>query len=124
MGFFNKSDKQDSSSTISVIAKDTIIKGDIQSDCHLFIEGKVQGDIDAKHSITIGKGGKVSGKINAQKLVVQGHFIGEVNSQVINILSGGQINGSVFTPEFVIENGGIFEGQSQMHLKDLLNQES
>ena len=61
----------------------------------------------------IGKSGRIDGTIVAERLVVSGLFKGEVESEIIEILSGGRIEGNVLAANLVIEDGGIFEGISK-----------
>ena len=62
----------------------------------------------------IGKNGKVTGIISANKIVVNGVFEGNVDADSVEILSGGFVLGDVCSGSFSIENGGRFDGKSSL----------
>lgn len=52
------------------------------------------------------------------KLVVSGHFKGEVEANVIEILPQGRIEGIITSKELVIERAGVLIGESRIKGKD------
>lgn len=80
---------------------------------NLNIDGYLSGNINSTSGITIGKSGRIDGTIVSERLVVSGLFKGEVESNIVEILSGGRIEGNVLAANLVIEDGGIFEGISK-----------
>ncbi|PAF43553.1 polymer-forming cytoskeletal protein [Helicobacter sp. 11S02596-1] len=97
----------------TIIAQGTKLKGEIHIDCHLHIDGEFEGNIHSKNTVMIGKTGLVSGEIYAQKLIVSGKFSGITESEVIEILPLGRIDGKIISSELVIERKGIFMGESK-----------
>ncbi|PAF45879.1 polymer-forming cytoskeletal protein [Helicobacter sp. 11S02629-2] len=97
----------------TIIAAGTRIKGDIDTDCHLHIDGEFDGILKSKNTVMIGKGGIARGEIYAQKLIVSGKFIGTSESKTIEIMSHGRFEGMILTEELVIERKGTFIGESK-----------
>ena len=97
----------------TIIAQGTRIKGEINTDCRLHIDGEFEGNIHSKDSVMVGKSGVVRGDVNANALIVSGRFIGNVTSNMIEIKPQGRVEGTVVTSEFVIERKGVFMGESK-----------
>ena len=81
-------------------------------ECNLFVDGEFEGIINSSKEITFGKNGKVKGEIYAKRLIVQGEVNGSVCIDIVEIKSGGKINGTIESKELVIEPKGLFEGNS------------
>lgn len=65
----------------------------------------------------IGKSGSVKGEINAQRVIVSGNFVGVVDSDCIEILPNGKIDGTIISNELYIEKKGVFVGESKIKSK-------
>lgn len=102
-----------SNAGMSLIAAGTIIKGNIQAQSEIFIEGNFEGEIVSQSTVVIGEGGKGEGNIKANKMVVSGNFDGETESDIIEIMTSGHYRGNITTNEIVIERGGTFVGNSR-----------
>lgn len=118
MAIFTNDNKQPNGGTgkmgpATIIAQGTKLKGEINTDCHLHIDGEFEGNIHSKNTVMVGKSGVVSGEIYAQKLIVSGKFNGTTESEVVEILPLGRIDGKIITSELVIERKGIFMGESK-----------
>ncbi len=98
----------------TIIAQNTRIKGEINIDCRLHVDGEFEGNIYSKDTVMIGKSGLVRGEIQTQSLIVAGRFIGNVSANVLEIKSQGRIEGTVTTSEFIIERKGAFIGESKI----------
>ena len=96
----------------TIIAECTRIKGEVDTDCSIHIDGKIIGKINSTNVVTIGKSGYVEGEIKAKDLIVSGLFEGTANCDVIEILPSGKIKGKIVTNELVTEKQGFFEGES------------
>lgn len=65
----------------------------------------------------IGKNGVVNGDIFAQRVIVSGIFKGTMDSDCIEILPNGKIEGTIICNELYIEKKGIFIGESKIKTK-------
>jgi cytoskeletal protein CcmA (bactofilin family) len=101
-------------SLASVIAKDTVVKGSINVDNKLFIDGCVEGIIESSMTVTIGKEGKIDGDVKINKLVVSGRAKGKIVCDTCEILSGGIVEGELIVKTLIVEAGGMIEGKTTM----------
>jgi cytoskeletal protein CcmA (bactofilin family) len=66
----------------------------------------------------IGETAVIKGKVEATILILNGILEGEVTAKErTEIQASGKLYGTVFTPIFVIQDGGIFEGNCKMGAK-------
>ncbi|GAA4079596.1 polymer-forming cytoskeletal protein [Amphibacillus indicireducens] len=100
----------------TIIGKDTIIEGKIKLPTSLRIDGKVYGAIECEGNVYIGKSGYTEPAIQAKNVIVAGEANGEIKtSEKIQIHASGKITGKIVTEGLVIEEGGIFNGNSTIH---------
>ncbi len=100
-----------SSESESFLGKTIKIKGNISSEQSIIFEGKITGNITSKNSITIGKSGISSGRLEAEYINILGNSKGTiVSSKKLNILSNSKFNGNITSSKVIIEEGGVFNG--------------
>ena len=92
------------------------IKGDIQSDENLVIEGKVDGTITAKsHEITVGSSGELKANITAKVVKIEGKVQGDVfGGEKVIISKTGNVRGNIVAPRVTLEDGAKFKGSIDM----------
>jgi cytoskeletal protein CcmA (bactofilin family) len=113
MAIFNKPDQQTNLTTNStIISTSTKIKGTINSDCTLHIDGEHDGTINAKGTVTIGRSGKIEGDVAADRLTITGLFHGIANCENVEIQAGGILRGKVISNNLTIDKDCSFEGES------------
>lgn len=79
------------------------------------IDGDFTGDIYSQDTLIIGADSKIFAQIDADSVVVAGHVEGEIRASTrVEIQAGGYVRGSVRAPIFKIEEGGMFDGTTQM----------
>jgi len=82
------------------------------------LDGKVEGEIFHGGTLIIGETAVIKGKVQVKALILNGTLEGEVTAKErVQIDSRGKLYGTIFTPIFVIEDGGIFEGNCRMRAK-------
>ncbi|MFQ5451771.1 MAG: polymer-forming cytoskeletal protein [Nitrospinaceae bacterium] len=81
----------------------------------VLVEGRFQGEILIKDTITVTGTGLVLAKISAGTVDCKGRIEGDIQAlhQVI-LREGGRIHGNIFTPSIHIEEGGQFDGRLTM----------
>jgi len=115
MAIFNKTDGDTpTSSETTIIASGAKVEGVFNCNSRLHVDGEVIGEVHSKSIVTIGKGGKISGKITANRLIVNGLFEGEANCDGVEVLAGGKLLGKVISKELMIEAKAQFEGESKI----------
>jgi len=103
----------------SLIGKTLFIKGDIRSDEELLIEGKVEGKLNVKNRVIIGKNGIVNAEIKAREVIIRGKVNGDVNaSYKVEIEPEGVLNGNIFSQRVHLTEGSVFKGNIDMSSKD------
>lgn len=112
MGVFGKSNAKKQPSGTTTIAEGTKIVGEISVNGKLHIDGEAEGKIKIDDNISIGKKGKVKGEIFAGKITITGEFEGSIESNIVEILSGGKVVGKIVCEDLIIEQKGIFIGES------------
>jgi len=116
MAIFNNgnstSDASKANSNTTIITAGAKIKGEIELNCNLYIDGELEGTIKSSKEVNIGKNGHVKGKIITERLVVQGYMEGTVDASRVAIKAKGRVSGEIASNELVIEAKGIFEGSS------------
>jgi len=113
MGLLSKSNSPSiSSNNATIVAIGTKIEGSVLVEGKLHIDGYVDGKIKVGDVVSIGKKGVAKGEIFAKKVIVSGIFEGNIESDVIEILSGGKVVGKILYKELIIEQKGIFIGES------------
>lgn len=92
------------------------IKGDIQSEENLVIEGKVEGTITANaHEITVGGSGDLKANIKAKVVKVDGKVQGDVvGGEKVIISKSGNVRGNIVAPRVTLEDGAKFKGSIDM----------
>ncbi|MBM7572499.1 bactofilin family protein [Aquibacillus albus] len=99
----------------TVIGVSTTMEGSIQTEGSIRIEGKVIGEINCTGDLTVGIDGVVEANIRARNIIVAGIVTGDVQaSGTLHIEEKGKLQGNAQMDSFVIDQGGIFEGQSNM----------
>ncbi|WP_241609597.1 bactofilin family protein [Rosenbergiella australiborealis] len=101
----------------TLIAKGTVLTGEISNESDVLVEGSVVGDIHSSRSIRIGQEGNVQGTLTAEKITINGYLKGRCQAVSVKILSQGRLDGDIHASELSIECGGIFNGNSQ-HITD------
>ena len=109
---------------INVVAKNTLITGDIISEGDFRIDGTLEGNIKTKGRVIIGIDGSVKGKIDAINSDIEGNFLGElVVQKTLTIKSTAQISGDVIIGKLSVEPGATFNASCSMKgaIKELNN---
>lgn len=122
MAIFTKDNEHSvSASETTIIARGATIDGIFECHSRLHVDGEVKGKINSNNIVTIGKNGKVSGDISANRLVVNGMFEGNANCDGVEVLEGGTFLGTVLSKELMIEAKAHFEGESKIKRDETAN---
>jgi len=96
----------------ATIGKAVKINGQIHSKEDLFVDGDVEGTVEAPdHKLTIGPNGKVHATIKAREVVALGNIQGNVEAvDKIEIRKEARLIGDIRTARIIIEDGAYFKG--------------
>lgn len=91
------------------------ISGKLSFDGPIRIDGHVDGEINAKDSLTIGESAVVTAQIRAASIVVAGKVSGDIIAgQRIEIRPSAKVLGNLTSPVLVVHEGALFEGHCSM----------
>jgi cytoskeletal protein CcmA (bactofilin family) len=105
----------DAAGATAFLGKGAKLVGKIALDGPARIEGHIEGEIEAKDTLTIGEGAIVKAKITGTTVIVHGQVTGDVTARTrLELRSPGRIQGNVSTASLVIQEGTVFEGNCSM----------
>lgn len=79
------------------------------------IDGSFAGDIFTRDTLIVGVDSKVLAQVDADRVVIAGYVEGTIRATSrVEIQSSGYVRGSVQSPILQIEEGGMFDGTTQM----------
>ncbi len=89
----------------------------------LRINGRFEGSLDTKGSLTIGTTAIIYGDITGDNVIIGGRIKGKVIArEVLTLLPSAIVEGDIFPAKLNITEGAILQGQCSM-LRDFLNVE-
>lgn len=96
-------------STPTIIAKDLILQGEIQSRGVIEVEGKINGKIKG-NNVVIRESGFIEGEIAADSIVVKGSVNGNLSAKSINICAKAKVLGNIEYGVLSVDDGASIEG--------------
>jgi len=98
---FGKKKKYSSAKIDTLIAKNTVINGDLIFSGGLHIDGKVVGNVIAEEGslavLSLSENGSIEGEVKVPNMVLNGKIVGDVfGSNRVELASKSRINGSVY----------------------------
>lgn len=91
------------------------IKGDIELQGTIRIDGTFEGSIGTPDTLIIGKSGVVKAEVKVKNAVIGGKLIGNITAaNKIELQSGSHVEGDISTARLVIDEGVFFEGNCKM----------
>ncbi|UCD25437.1 MAG: polymer-forming cytoskeletal protein [Gemmatimonadota bacterium] len=100
---------------LSILGPGARVKGELEVDGVIKIEGAVDGTVRARGQVLVVKGGKVQGDIYGREVVVGGEVRGGVFAdERAEIQATSVINGDITTPQITVLEGGTINGKINM----------
>ncbi|MFQ5877664.1 MAG: polymer-forming cytoskeletal protein [Acidobacteriota bacterium] len=92
------------------------IKGELQGDEDLTIDGRVEGKIELReHNLMIGSNGKIKADLYAKTIVIAGEVSGNAcAAERVEITPTGRLVGDIASPRITIADGAHFKGSVDM----------
>lgn len=111
----NNNRAADTDSSRNIIAAGTIIKGDIQSDGNIRVDGTVVGTLNCKGKVVLGNTGRIEGEVICQNANLSGEAKVKITvSELLTLQSTARLFGEIYTGKLGIEPGAIFSGTCKM----------
>jgi len=99
----------------NLIAKGTVVKGDIQTDGDLRIDGNLIGSIITKGKLVVGESARIEGSISCKNADISGEVIAKtIVSDLIVLKEISNFSGDITTKQISIEPGAKFTGNCKM----------
>ena len=100
---------------LSIIAAGMTVRGDIESNNTVKIEGTVSGNVHARHQVLVAKDGVVEGDIEAREAIIGGSVDGSISaSERVEVQAGATVNGDITTRRIAVAEGGNLNGVIRM----------
>jgi cytoskeletal protein CcmA (bactofilin family) len=100
---------------LSILGPGARIKGELEVDGVIKIEGAVEGTVRARGQVLVVKGGTVEGDIFGRQVVIGGEVRGGVFAdERAEIQATSVINGDITTPQITVLEGGSINGKINM----------
>ena len=113
--FNEKKEIQTPSGERNIIAKNTSLVGDIESDGDFRVDGKIEGTIKTTGRVVIGIEGIVKGTIDCIDADIEGTFSGKLMvDQILSLKSTANISGDVTLGKLSVEPGAAFNATCTM----------
>ncbi len=95
----------------AIIAKDTVVKGEISKCECLKVSGYIDGTVNAGH-VELENDGKIYGTLNASSAEIHGTFQGDITvSGLLNIGPSGSVTGKVLYGQIAMAQGAILSAE-------------
>jgi len=115
MGQTEKSASTQLSEVGGYIGQGTKVTGNFQFEGTTTIEGEISGEISVHGNLIVGEHATIEGKVVATSVLIRGTVKGDIQVEKrIEIQPPGVLVGDITTPNLVIGDGAIFEGNSFM----------
>ncbi len=104
---------------LGFIGKGMTVEGRLTFSDTVKIDGTFKGEIDSSGTLVIGEGGYVNGQIKVGSAVITGEFKGTLDAtDRVELKSPAKLFGDIRTPNLIIGEGVVFEGNSVMVKRD------
>ena len=100
---------------LSVIASGMTVRGDIESDGTVKVEGVVEGHVEARNQVLVARGGTVQGDIDACEAIVGGTVQGAIRAgERAEVQAGATVTGDITTRRIAVAEGASLNGAIRM----------
>lgn len=93
----------------SVLSRGITIKGNIQKNGDLHMEGELHGNMRAR-TVTIGSTAHIKGNISGEHVRCAGRVDGSVTARIVELFSTARVHGDIVHETLAIEAGAKLEG--------------
>jgi cytoskeletal protein CcmA (bactofilin family) len=100
------------SATRSVIDAWLTIRGDLESEGEVQVDGKVNGDIRCAH-LVVGKDAIIVGNIIAEEVIVRGKVKGTIRAINVTLQDTALVESEIYHKSLAVEQGACFDGISR-----------
>jgi cytoskeletal protein CcmA (bactofilin family) len=106
------------------LAAGTSVKGDIETQGDIRIDGTVEGSLVSKGKLVVGNTGHIIGEVNCVTAHISGKLEGIISvSEMLKVQESGQLKGEISYGKLSVEPGAELEGKISIKgkVKDISN---
>src|SRR5690554_3815562 len=107
----------------TIVAKGTVLKGNMETYGNIRIEGKVVGNVKSKSKTVLGDSSIVEGNILSQNAEISGEVKGIIEvSDLLILKATAVVYGDIIANKIIVESGASFNGSCKMGavIKDIV----
>jgi cytoskeletal protein CcmA (bactofilin family) len=98
--------------TASVFAQDLVVKGDVENQGDLRIEGQMHGNVTGHGTIMVAEQSEVHGNVEGRHIIVMGRVEGNVTGvEKVEVLEKANVKGDVTSARISVEEGASVSGK-------------
>ena len=102
-------------SSINTLSQGTSVKGTIQADTDIRVDGTLTGTLNCKGKVIVGPTGLLDGTINCANAVIEGTIKGQLTvKDQLHVKQTAKINGEIVTGKLIVQSGAVFNVKCQM----------
>ena len=103
------------SGEVTIVGQGAKLEGTIVSAGSMRVDGQGKGNIQADGDVMLSPQSQVEADIRAENVSIAGRFKGNIAVKgKAELARGGRIDGNITSKTLVVQEGGIFHGQSIM----------
>ena len=100
---------------LSIIGKDMVITGDLETEGVIKVEGRVRGTIRAGSQVLVAQGATIEGDLHTREAVVGGAIHGSIHAtERVEVQGTAAIEGDIHTTRILVVEGGQVNGEIKM----------
>jgi cytoskeletal protein CcmA (bactofilin family) len=100
---------------LSIVGAGMLVRGDLESNGVVKVEGTVEGHVRAHSQVLVAKGGAVHGDIETTEAVVGGTVSGAIRAgERVEVQAGASVDGDITTRRISVAEGGSLNGLIRM----------
>ncbi len=101
--------------TNTIIGESILVKGNLEGDEDLTVQGRVEGSINLTRTIIIEPGGVIKAEVSVANAIVSGVMVGNISAtDSVELTETGRMLGDIQAPRVIINEGALFKGQVDM----------
>lgn len=110
-----RTSSDDGASLETVVGAEIAIRGRIDGQEDLRVEGRIEGAITLTETLYVEPNGVVIAQVDARDVVVSGILLGDVNAtNSVTLEKGAKLVGNIRAPRLIIADGAAFRGDVAM----------
>lgn len=113
--FGKEKDVKNPSAIVGLVGRGMTVEGRLTFEHTVKLDGEFKGEITGKGTLVVGEGAAVDAEINVDIAIVTGVVRGVLEAGTrVEIRAPGKVFGEIRTPNLIIGDGAVFEGNSVM----------